>query len=42
MQRRLRNAVRKAGLSASVSDRALIMRAPTLGVSAQAGTRPQW
>jgi hypothetical protein len=40
-QRRRRNATRNAGLSASVSARALIMRVPTLGSFAQEGTSPQ-
>ena len=40
-QRRLLKAERKAGFSATVSARALIMRAPMLGSLAQAGISPQ-
>ena len=40
-QRRLRKAVRKAGFSASVSTRALIMRLPIVGSLAQLGIKPQ-
>jgi len=40
-RRRFSNDSMKAGLLATVSERALIMRAPTFGSSAQNGTRPQ-
>jgi hypothetical protein len=41
MQRRARKVERKAGLSATPSARALIIRLPMAGSLAQAGIRPQ-